>query len=376
MWREELRHNICTIEQLKQYVTLIPKEERQIKRVIEQHPMSVTRYYMSLIDPKDPKDPLRKMIIPSINELDLSGSYDPSGEIENTVLPGLQHKYSPTALILTTNRCVSYCRYCFRKRLVGLPTEEIIKKFDEAVKYINEHTEINNVLLSGGDPFTLRTEIIEGFLRKLAKIPHLSFTRFGSKIPIMAPDRIIEDDDLLSLLQHYSRPAHKVYINTQFNHPRELTDKSIRAINKLIRRSIIINNQTVLLKGVNDDPDILAKLLNKLTGIGVIPYYVFQCRPVKRVKRSFQVPVMRGIQIIKETKRRCSGYSKRFHYVMSHRTGKVEVLGIYSNEIYFKYHEARDSRNNSRFFKRGINETAGWLDEFPVIEKQHTPVTN
>jgi len=367
MWQEELKKNICTIEQLKKHITLTPKEERQLKRVTEYHPMSVTRYFMSLIDPNDPQDPLRKMIIPSVDELDLSGSYDPSGELDNTVLPGLQHKYSPTALILTTNRCASYCRYCFRKRLIGLPTEEIIKKFDEAAKYIGEHTEINNVLLSGGDPLTLRTQMIEGFLRKLVKIPHLSFIRFGSKTPILAPDRIIEDDDLLSLLQHYSRPKHKIYINTQFNHPRELTDKSMRAINKLIRRSIIVNNQTVLLKGVNDDPDVMAKLMNQLTGIGVIPYYIFQCRPVKRVKRSFQVPITRGLEIIRETKRKCNGCSKRFHYVMSHRTGKVEIIGVNGNEIYFKYHEARDSRNNSRFFKRRVNETAGWLDEFPAV---------
>jgi KamA family protein len=322
---------------------------------------------MSLIDPNDPSDPLRKMIIPSTDELDLSGSYDPSGEMANTVLPGLQHKYSPTALILTTNRCVAYCRYCFRKRLVGLPTEEIIKKFDEAVKYISEHTEINNVLLSGGDPFTLRTIMIEGFLRKLSKIPHLSFIRFGSKTPVMAPDRIIEDDDLLSLLQHYSRLRHKVYLSTQFNHPRELTDRSIRALNKLIRRSIIINNQTVLLKGVNDNPDVLAELLNRLTAVGVIPYYVFQCRPVKRVKRSFQVPILRGLEIMKETKRKCSGYSKRFRYVMSHRTGKVEIIGVHGDEMYFKYHEARDPRNNSRFFKRRVNVKAGWLDEFSPL---------
>jgi KamA family protein len=309
------------------------------------------------------------MIIPSIDELDLSGSYDPSGEAAITVMPGLQHKYAPTALILTTNRCTAYCRYCFRKRLVGLPTEEIIKKFDAAVKYINEHNEINNVLLSGGDPFTLSTTILENFVEKLSLIPHLKFIRFGTKTPVMAPDRIIEDEELLSLLQHYSLRHRKIYISTQFNHPNELTKKSIRAVNKLIRRSIIINNQTVLLKGVNDDPTIMADLQNRLVGIGVIPYYVFQCRPVRRVKNSFQVPIVRGLEIMKETKRRCSGYSKRFRYVMSHRTGKIEILAIMGNEIYFKYHEAKDPQNNSRFFKRMVNPDGGWLDEFPTVKQ-------
>lgn len=364
MWREELRHNIRTVEQLKKYLTLTPREEHQIKRVIEHHPMSITRYYMSLIDKHNPHDPLKKMIIPSIDELDLSGSYDPSGEAANTIMPGLQHKYAPTALILTTNRCTAYCRYCFRKRLVGLPTQEIIKKFDEAIKYIRQHTEINNVLLSGGDPFTLATNIIENFVRKLATIPHLNFIRIGSKTPVMAPDRIIEDDELLALLQHYSLPHCKIYVSTQFNHPRELTKKSIRAVNKLIRRSITVNNQTVLLKGVNDDPNTLADLQNQLAGIGILPYYIFQCRPVKRVKVSFQVPIVRGLEIIKETKRKCSGYSKRFRYVMSHRTGKIEILSAVDNYIYFKYHEAKDPHNNSRFFKRRSNMTGGWLDDF------------
>lgn len=374
-WRKELKHNIRTINQLKKYIAISPKEERQIERVITQHPMSVTRYYMSLIDRNNPADPLKKMIIPSIKELDLSGSYDPSGEIANTVLPGLQHKYAPTALILTTNRCVGYCRYCFRKRLIGLPTEEIIKKFGEAVKYITAHTEINNVLLSGGDPFTLPTHIIRNFIETLAQIPHLQFIRLGSKTPVMAPDRIIEDNELLSLLQFFSLRHRKIYVSTQFNHPRELTKKAIRACNKLIRRSIIVNNQSVLLKGVNDDPHILTDLMNQLTGIGVIPYYIFQCRPVKRVKQNFQIPILRGLQIIKETKRKCSGYSKRFRYVMSHRTGKIEIIGIRNNEIYFRYHEARDTRNNSRLFKRQINFTGGWLDDFEQI-KQETAQKN
>jgi len=363
-WKEELRHNISTIEQLKRYISLTPKQERQFKKIIEKHPMSITRYYMSLIDKNDPNDPIRKMVFPSVKELDLSGSYDPSGEIEVTRIQGLQHKYEPTALILSTNRCTAYCRYCFRKRLVGIPNEEIIKKFNQAVNYIKKHKEITNVLISGGDPFTLPSKVIKNFLKKLSGISHLYFIRFGTKIPVIFPDRIIEDKELLSILKKYSRPDRRIYISTQFNHPRELTRKAIRAVNKLIHRSIIINNQTVLLKGVNDDPDVLAELLNKLSGIGVIPYYIFQCRPVKRVKHNFQVPLARGYRIIERAKRRLNGHSKRFRYVMSHRTGKIEIVGISNNHIYFKYHEARNSRNYGRFFKKRLNEHAGWLDDF------------
>jgi len=362
-WEAELKQNICTIEQLKEYIDLTPLEQRQLKRVIERHPMSITRYYLSLIDKREPNDPLRKMIIPSVGEFNLTGSWDPSGEMQITKMPGLQHKYSSTALILSTSRCAAYCRYCFRKRLVGLSTGEIIDKFDKAVDYIDQHKEITNVLISGGDALILPTEMIDNFLSKLFAIEHLHFMRIGTKIPVIFPDRILQDEKLLSVLKKYSTPRKKLYISTQFNHPRELTERSIRSINKLLRRSIIINNQTVLLKGVNDDPDIMAELQNKLSGIGIIPYYVFQCRPVKRVKQSFQIPLYKGWTIVKKAKHKLNGPSKRFRYVMSHRTGKIEILGIIDDEMYFRYHEARDSKNLGRLFKRKINYTAGWLDE-------------
>ena len=303
------------------------------------------------------------MVIPSVEELNLSGSYDTSGEQENTKLRGLQHKYSQTALILATNRCATYCRFCFRKRMVGLPAQEILRNFNNAVRYIEEHKEINNVLISGGDPFMLSTRTIEKFLEKLSNLPHLSFIRFGSKVPVYLPNRFIEDDKLLKLFKKYSLPDRKIYIVTQIDHPREITDQLIEAITKLLNSGVIINNQTVLLKGINDNPDILAELQNKLVSIGINPYYVFQCRPVKRVKRFFQVPLYKGYEIVEQAKKKLNGHSKRFKYVMSHRTGKIEIIGIMNDEIYFKYHQAKDPRNYGRFFKRKLNKTAGWLDE-------------
>ncbi len=362
-WRTELKNNICTVEQLKQYLDLTRKQEKQLKKVIEKHPMSITRYYMSLIDKNDPNDPIKKMVFPSIAELDLSGSYDPSGEMEITKMPGLQHKYATTALILSTNRCAAYCRYCFRKRLVGLPTEEIINKFDEAIKYINEHTEINNVLLSGGDSFILPTTVIERLLHKLSNIRRLSFIRFGTKVPVIFPDRILQDRKLLSILKKYSLPDRRIFINTQFNHPREITKKSTRAIAKLIHSGMIVNNQTVMLKGINDEPETLTELQNKLVSIGANPYYLFQCRPVKRVKHHFQVPFYKGCRVVEEAKKKLNGHSKRFRFVMSHRTGKIEILGIMDNDIYFKYHEARNPKNLGKIFKKRLNKTAGWLDD-------------
>jgi L-lysine 2,3-aminomutase (EC 5.4.3.2) len=362
-WEDELGEAVCTIEQLKQYIELTPKEEEQLQKVIKRHPMRVTRYYISLIDWSNPNDPIRRMAIPSEGELDLSGSYDTSGELENTKLTGLQHKYSQTALVLTTNRCASYCRYCFRKRLVGLPNKEVVENFGTAVEYIREHNEINNVLISGGDPFILPTEIIKEFLEMLSDIPHLSFIRFGTKVPVIFPERISEDEELLMLLKKCSLEDRRIYVVTQFNHPKEITNRSIEAVGRLISSNVIINNQSVLLKGVNDNPDILAELQNKLVSIGVNPYYIFQCRPVKRAKRRFQVPLYRGNEIIEDAKKKINGHSKRFRYIMSHQTGKIEILGIMDDYIYLKYHQAKDPNNIGEIFKRKINKRAGWLDD-------------
>ena len=362
-WENELKKNIRTIKQLKKYVKLIPKEEKQLQKIIERHPMSVTRYYISLIDWDNPHDPIRKMAVPSEEELNLSGFYDTSGELENTKMPGLQHKYSQTALILVTNRCATYCRHCFRKRLIGLPTEEILHRFSAAVKYIKKHEEINNVLITGGDPFVLPTKVIAKFLEKLSMVSHLDFIRFGTRVPVTFPDRILQDEELLTLLEKYSKKDRRISVVTQFNHPKEITPKSTNAIDRLIHSGVIVNNQTVLLKGVNDDFNTLAELQNKLVSIGTNPYYVFQCRPVKRVKRRFQVPLYKGYEIVENAKKKLNGHSKRFKYIMSHRTGKIEIVGIMGDYIYFKYHQAKDPKNIGKFFKRKLNKTAGWLDD-------------
>ncbi|KON31202.1 lysine 2,3-aminomutase [miscellaneous Crenarchaeota group-1 archaeon SG8-32-3] len=360
---KELEEVIDSVEQIAHKLGLSPTETEKLKQVALIHPMRISPYYLSLIDWNDPDDPIRKMAVPSLEEFNLDGSYDTSGEAENTKMPGLQHKYAETALILATNRCATYCRYCFRKRLVGLPTEEIVKRFQEAADYIAEHEEINNVLISGGDPLVLSNEVIKNFLEALATIDHLSFIRFGSKTPVTLPSRL-KDPELLALFKRYSQIDRRLYVVTQFNHPREITPQSISAVSKLMNAGVLLNNQTVLLKGVNDDPETLKTLMNSLVSIGVTPYYVFQCRPVKRVKTHFQVPICEGVRIVEEAKAKCNGHSKRFKYVMSHKTGKIEILGTMNGKIYFKYHEAKDRKNLGKMFKRRVDEKAGWLDDF------------
>lgn len=364
IWQNKLKKNIRTIARLKKNINLTPKEEKTLQKIIDIHPMNITKYYMSLVNKNDKNDPIKKMIVPSEDELNSLGSYDTSGEHENTKTTGLQHKYRQTALILSTNRCGAYCRFCFRKRLVGRSSKEILQNFSKAVSYIQKHKEINNVLISGGDPLILQTKIIKNFLQKLSKIPHINFIRFGSRVPVTFPDRILDDKELLKTLKKYSKENRRIYIVTHFNHPREITEKAISAIDNLFKSNVIVDNQTVLLKGVNDNSDILAELLNKLVSIGVIPYYIFQCRPVKRVKHHFQIPIYKGYEIVENAKKKLNGHSKRFKYVMSHRTGKIEIIGIMDNEMYFKYNQAKNPDNLGKFFKKPLNKKAGWLDDF------------
>ncbi|MCW4022903.1 MAG: KamA family radical SAM protein [Candidatus Bathyarchaeota archaeon] len=372
---KQIQNSICTIEQLKQFTNLSSVEEKKLKKLVEKHPMRVTPYYMSLIDWKDEKDPIKKMAIPSINELNLEGSYDTSGEVENTKMSGLQHKYSQTALILATNKCAMYCRHCFRKRLVGLQTKEIIDRFEDAANYIKQHKQINNVLVTGGDPLVLKNEIIEKLLSILSGLPQINFIRFGSRAPVTYPSRF-EDKKLLQILTKNCHPNRRIYVVTQFNHPREITKQSIKAVDNLMKSGIIVNNQTVLLKGVNDNPETLSELLNGLVRIGVVPYYLFQCRPVKRVKCNFQVPLARAIEIVEETKKHCNGLSKRFRFIMSHRAGKIEILGIFNNKVYFKYHQAKNKNKIGKIFTKQINENACWLEDLEITQFQKINVAS
>jgi len=354
---------ITCIEDLEKILNLDESEEEILDRLSEIHPIRVPEYYLSLIDEQDPEDPIRRMALPSITETIAEGSYDTSGELSNTILPGLQHKYKQTAVILATAECAMYCRHCFRKRLVGLPSQEVLRDIDAAVEYIMDHEEINNILITGGDPFTMTTSRIRDLLDALSGIPHLDFIRFGSRVPVTYPKRILDDEELLEIFSEYSKKSRRLFLVTQYNHPREITKESIAAIDRLVSAGIVVNNQTVLLKGVNDDPVVLADLQNKLVSIRVNPYYVFQCRPVARVKRTFQVPLYDGYMIIEDAKKLLSGHSKRFRYIMSHRTGKIEILGIMNGKFLFKYHQAKNSDNQGRIFTRNLDKDATWLDD-------------
>ncbi|RZN49500.1 KamA family radical SAM protein [archaeon] len=360
----EYKNTIKTIEELEQFIPLTAEERETLQKVVDIHPMAITPYYLSLIDPEDPEDPIRKLVVPSADELSNLGSYDPSGESENTKQSGLQHKYEQTALILTTKQCMAYCRFCFRKRFVGVADNEILRDIKAARNYVQKHTEITNVLLSGGDPLSMGNEWVERYLEAFMSIDHVDYVRIGTRVPVVLPQRISEDGELQELFSRYSTPDKRLHIVTHFNHPKEITPESIRAIDTLYACGVPVHNQTVLLKGINDNPDVLADLFNSLVSIGVNPYYLFQCRPVRRVLH-FQLTLEEGLTILEEAHKKMSGLAKRFKYAMSHRSGKVEILGSDDDHIYFKYHQAKNPAHSGKFFKVDRMPEACWLDDFP-----------
>ena len=320
-------------------------------------------YYLSLIDWEDTKDPIRRLIIPSIGELESWGYSDPSSEHRYTRAPGLQHKYRETALLLVSDVCGGLCRYCFRKRLFIGDAREVKKDISEGLLYIRDHPEITNALLTGGDPLLLETGRLEDIIGRIREIDHIEIIRIGTKVPAYDPYRIVDDPALLDTIRRYSTDEKRIYIMAQFNHPRELTDVACRAVALLQEAGAVVMNQTPLIRGINDDPEVLAALFDKLSFIGANPYYVFQCRPATG-NRTFAVPVEESYRIFEQARTRCSGLAKRARFVISHATGKIEVVGRTDGFTFFKYNQAADPEDLGRFMVYKSNPEAYWFDDY------------
>lgn len=234
-WNEELKNNMTDVQEFRDRLGLDDEKMKRMKALCKAFPMSIPRYYLSLIDWDDPEDPIRRMCIPALLETDMSGAFDTSGEAGNTVCAGVQHKYRESALILTTNRCAMYCRHCFRKRLVGLSDDEIARHFDEVAGYVREHKEITNVILSGGDTLMLPTRTVVHYLETFSRIAHLDLIRIATRMPVVYPMRITKDRSLLKALTYYGGQK-QIYVVTQFNHPRELTPEARAAVRAMLLR--------------------------------------------------------------------------------------------------------------------------------------------
>ena len=347
----------------EQIPELSAKERSDLEAVNEKFVFRTNDYYQSLIDWNDPNDPIRRIVMPDVQELDEWGQLDASNEEKYTKVRGLEHKYTSTALLLVNEVCAAYCRFCFRKRLFMNDNDEVTKDISEGLNYIREHKEVNNVLLTGGDPLIMSTSKLEPIIHKLRQLDHVDIIRIGTKIPAFNPFRIINDPSLLEMISKYSTHDKKIYIMAHFNHPRELTPKAIEGLNLLMKAGAVLVNQTPMIRGVNDDHKVLAELFNQLSFIGVPPYYVFLCRPTLG-NETYSVPVEKGYQIFEHARTLCSGLGKRARLVMSHETGKVEVVGMTETQILFKYIRAAVDENGAKFMAFNKNPEALWLDDY------------
>jgi len=359
------------ITKLNQIKEIPVEEQKSLENVTKKFIFRTNEYYQKLINWDDPDDPIRKIVIPNQSELDSWGRLDASDEEEYTIVPGLEHKYEFTALLLVNDVCGAYCRFCFRKRLFMNDNDEVVRDVTDGLKYIKEHPEINNVLLTGGDPLIMSTNKLENVIRPLREIEHVKIIRIGTKVPVFNPYRVLNDPSLLDLFHKFSKEDKKIYIMAHFNHPRELTREAIEGMNLLREAGTITVNQTPLIRGVNDDPDVLAELFNNLSYIGVAPYYLFICRPTLGNK-TYAVPIEQAFEIFEQARMRCSGLAKRARLVMSHSTGKIEIVGKTNDRIYMRYHRAANPQEKARFmiFKR--NPNAYWYEDYDEIIKEYS----
>jgi lysine 2,3-aminomutase len=351
------------LTKLEQIPQLNETEKQELQKVNDTFVFRTNDYYQSLIDWSDPNDPIKRIIMPDIQELNEWGELDASNEEKYTKVRGLEHKYNSTALLLVNEVCAAYCRFCFRKRLFMNENDEVTKDISEGLEYIKNTKEINNVLLTGGDPLVMSTSKLEPIIKQLREIDHVKIIRIGTKVPAFNPFRILNDPSLLEMFKTYSTDEKKIYIMAHFNHPRELTPEAIEGLNLLMKSGVTLVNQTPLVQGVNDNAEVLADLFTKLSYIGVPPYYVFLCRPTLG-NETYSVPVERGYELFEQSRTLCSGLAKRARLVMSHESGKIEVLGMTEDQILFKYLRAADKENNARLLTFFRNPEACWFDDY------------
>jgi KamA family protein len=321
----------------------------------------VTKFYQEQIRKSGYYEQLKHIVEPSTKEFESPGTLDTSGEASNTVVPGLQHKYPQTGLLLVTDRCASYCRYCFRKRLVGNDSKEVAPDFEKVADYIRAHPEMQNVLLSGGDPFVLSTHKLHRILDHLLPLPNLTSIRFGTKTIAFYSPRFA-DPELPALFQRILDAGKAPVVITHFDHVGEISDEAVRNIQTLRKHGVQFLNQTVLLNRVNNDAEIIARTFAELHRIGVRPYYLFQGRPVKAASH-FQVPLREGVEIVRAVNARLSGIQKTFKYIMSHVTGKIEIVDLCDGRLFMRYHQNKHAEQIGKLFSRRYVEGACWLDQ-------------
>ena len=300
-----MKNRIETYEQLSQYFTFKPEEAEGIKKALAKFRMAITPYYLSLIDPNDPYDPIRRQAIPAGEECNIAPAdlNDPLHEDEDSPAPGLTHRYPDRVLFLITDMCSMYCRHCTRRRFAGQKDDESpSERIEKCLAYIEKTPQVRDVLLSGGDCLMVSDAKLEYIIQRLRAIPHVEIVRLGSRTPVVCPQRITPE--LCEMLKKY----HPIWLNTHFNHPNEFTPEAEQALARLANAGIPLGNQTVLLRGVNDCVHVMKKLMHELVRNRVRPYYIYQC-DLSMGLEHFRTPVSKGIEIIENLRGHTSGYA-------------------------------------------------------------------
>ena len=301
----QLKNRVTSLAGLEEHLVLADEERAGVLLSGNKLAMSITPHYFNLMDREDPDCPIRRQVIPRIEETldDPAEMADPCGEDSHMPVPGLVHRYPDRVLFLVTDRCASYCRYCTRSRVVsGVGEQTLHMEHEAAFRYLEQHPEVRDVLLSGGDPLLFSDAKLEGILKRLRAIPHIEFIRIGSRVPIFLPQRITPE--LCQMLQKY----HPLWLSIHTNHPRELTIEVREALERLANNGVPLGNQSVLLRGANDDPDIMKSLVQKLLMCRARPYYLYQCDLIKGSSH-LRTSVSKGIEIIESLRGHTTGYA-------------------------------------------------------------------
>ncbi|BAJ64527.1 lysine 2,3-aminomutase [Anaerolinea thermophila] len=324
-WRWQLSHRLNSVEDFEQVLRLT-ESERKALTTQGLFRVDITPYFVSLINPDDPDDPIRKQVIPRAEEIvPFTGMMEDSlAEDRHSPVPGLVHRYPDRVLMLVTTQCASYCRYCTRSRIVGDPSATFSRaEFEMQIEYLKRTPQVRDVLLSGGDPLTLAPKLLEELLSRLREIEHIEIIRIGSRVPVFLPQRITQE--FCDMVSKY----HPVWMNIHVNHPNEITQELADACDRLTRAGVPLGNQSVLLAGVNDCVHVQRKLVQDLVRIRVRPYYLYQCDLVEGAGH-FRTPVAKGIEIIEGLRGHTSGYAVPTYVVDAPGGGgKIPVMPNY-----------------------------------------------
>ncbi len=342
-WVWQLKNRLTSVEQLERYMTLTPEERAGCYFADKKLSLAITPYFFNLIDRDDPDCPIRKQVIPRAGEMQLSSEemLDSLGEDEHSPVPGLVHRYPDRVLFLVTDRCASYCRYCTRSRLVSNAQDyNFHPEFEQGLRYIEAHPEVRDVLLSGGDPLLLSDKKLEHLLSRLRAIKHVEFIRIGSRIPVFLPQRITPE--LCELLKRYG----PIWMSIHVNHPKEATAELRDACERLAFAGVPLGNQSVLLRGVNDDPEVMKALVHRLLRMRVRPYYLYQMDLITGGAH-FKADVRKGIEIIEALRGHTTGYAVPQYVIDAPGGGgKVPINPEYlekitDDEVVFRNYEGK-----------------------------------